>query len=173
MNEQHDERLVVRLNMPQRTVAPVPPRVEPPKAEPPRVQQPKPKKRRWLRWLLLVLILFLFGIAAFLFFVRAPSSTASVPDTASDAAAAPVPDTQTLQIPELIEKIGRHIVLPEGEVPTVAAVTDPAQLAGQAFFEKAKEGDIVLLYTLARKAYLYDPREDKLVEVAPITTDPQ
>lgn len=68
----------------------------------------------------------------------------------------------------LVTKVGRLIALPEGEDPTVATVTDPARLAGQPFFAKAKTGDKVLVYTVAKKAYLYDPAADKLLEVAPL-----
>jgi len=66
--------------------------------------------------------------------------------------------------------VGRIIVLPNDEEPTVATVTDPEKLRDQVFFANAKAGDKVLIYTKARKAYLYDPIAGKLVEVAPITT---
>lgn len=64
--------------------------------------------------------------------------------------------------------MGRHIVLPEGETPTVGTVTDPEKLKDQAFFEKAKIGYRVIIYTNAKKAILYDPDSDKIVEVAPL-----
>lgn len=69
---------------------------------------------------------------------------------------------------ELVRKVGKFILLPEGETPTVATVTDPEKLADQPFFAKAKEGDKVLLYPVAKKAYLYDPVANRLLEVAPI-----
>ena len=74
-------------------------------------------------------------------------------------------EEQTLSI---IERVGKHIVLPEGEEPTIATVSDPSKLAEQTFFANAKVGDVVLIYATARKAYLYDPTIDKLLEVAPI-----
>jgi hypothetical protein len=69
---------------------------------------------------------------------------------------------------ELVEKVSELILLPQGELPTVATVSDPSKLEGQAFFLKAKVGDKVLLYSAARKAYLYDPEAHKVLEVAPI-----
>ena len=76
-------------------------------------------------------------------------------------------------IADTIAAVSRLIVLPEGEEPTIATVTDPEKLKDQPFFARAKPGDKVLLYTQAKKAYLYDPVADKLLEVAPITTELQ
>lgn len=74
---------------------------------------------------------------------------------------------------DVVAKVSRLIELPQGEAPTVAAVTDPTKLNNQAFFSHAKVGDQVLVYTKARKAILYDPQADKIIEVAPIAVDPQ
>lgn len=68
----------------------------------------------------------------------------------------------------LVEKVGRLIVLPQGEEPTVATVSDPEKLRNQPFFANAKAGYKVLIYTNAKKAILYDPILNKIVEVAPL-----
>lgn len=68
----------------------------------------------------------------------------------------------------LVSKVGKLIVLPEGENPTIATVNDPEVLKNQPFFTNAKKGDKVLIYTNARKAILYSPENNKIVEVAPI-----
>ena len=68
----------------------------------------------------------------------------------------------------VVERVGKLIVLPEGEQPTVATVTDPERLRDQPFFAKAKRGDKVLIYTNAKKAILYDPVGNKIVEAAPL-----
>ncbi len=70
---------------------------------------------------------------------------------------------------KLMAKISRHIVLPEGETPTMATVTDPEKLKNQPFFAKAKTGNKLLIYANAKKALLYDVENDKIVEVAPIS----
>jgi len=72
------------------------------------------------------------------------------------------------QTNEIIAKVGKLIVLPEDERPTLATVTDPAALKEQPFFAKAEVGDKVLIYTNARKAILYSERDNKIKEVAPI-----
>lgn len=68
----------------------------------------------------------------------------------------------------LVAKVGALIVLPADEKPTVATVQDPEKLKEQAFFANAKTGDKVLIYTTAKKAILYSPTENKIVEVAPV-----
>ena len=68
----------------------------------------------------------------------------------------------------LVAQIAKLIVLPEGETPTLATVSDPEKLKDQPFFAKAQKGDKVLIYTNAKKAILYNPENNKIVEVAPI-----
>lgn len=68
----------------------------------------------------------------------------------------------------LVEKVGKLIILPEGEEPTVATVSDPEKLKNQQFFANAKAGYKVLIYTNSKKAILYDPALNKIVEVAPL-----
>ncbi len=72
------------------------------------------------------------------------------------------------EVQGLVERVGRLIILPEGEEPTIATVSDPQKLQGQSFFANAKVGDKVLIYTNAKKAILYDPVEDRIIEVAPV-----
>ena len=70
---------------------------------------------------------------------------------------------------DLITKVSKLIVLPAGETPTVATVTDPEKLKKeQPFFANASVGDKVLIYTGARKAYMYNPTTNKIIEVAPV-----
>ena len=69
---------------------------------------------------------------------------------------------------DLAAEVGRFILLPKGEIPTVATVSDPEKLKDKPFFAKAKVGDKVLLYPVAKKAFLYDPVVKKVLEVAPI-----
>lgn len=71
---------------------------------------------------------------------------------------------------EIIKKIGTHIVLPSNEEPTLATVSDPEQLKKYPFFVNAQKGDKVLIYSINKKAILYRPDGDKIVEIAPIIT---
>jgi hypothetical protein len=68
----------------------------------------------------------------------------------------------------LIGRVSKIIELPQGEQPTIATVTDPDKLRTQSFFARAKRGDKVLIFTNSRKAILYDPVANKIVEAAPI-----
>jgi cell division protein FtsB len=69
---------------------------------------------------------------------------------------------------ELEKLVGALVDLPSGETPTVATVSDSAKLKEQAFFELAQNGDKVLIYSKAKKAYLYRPSTNKMVNIAPV-----
>lgn len=73
------------------------------------------------------------------------------------------------EIRALVHTLSRIIELP-AEEPTLATVTDPSKLADQPFFKTAQAGDKVLIFTTARKAILYRPGTDKIIDVAPIQT---
>jgi hypothetical protein len=68
----------------------------------------------------------------------------------------------------LVAEISKFIDLPQGEEPTVATVTDIEKLKDEPFFDRAKNGDKVLIYTNAKKAILYDPSLKKIINVAPV-----
>ncbi len=68
----------------------------------------------------------------------------------------------------LIKKIGQLIDLP-AEEPTLATVSNVEKLRNQLFFKKAENGDKVLIFTNAKKAILYRPSANKIIEVAPIS----
>lgn len=72
------------------------------------------------------------------------------------------------EVKRLVVEVGKLIDLPQGEDPTVATVTDVDKLSDQPFFAKAKNGDKVLIYAIAKKAILYDPNTKKILDVAPV-----
>ncbi len=71
---------------------------------------------------------------------------------------------------DFVAEVGKNISLPEEE-PIVAEVTDLESLTGQVFFEKAAEGDKVLIYVDAKKVILYRPAEKRVVEVGTINVE--
>ena len=70
---------------------------------------------------------------------------------------------------EMLAKVSKLMELPRGEQATIAVVSDLKPLKNQQFFRRARVGDIVLMYKNSLRAILYDPEENKIVEVAPIT----
>jgi hypothetical protein len=72
------------------------------------------------------------------------------------------------QTKELVGLVGKLMVLPTDEQPTIATVTDAGKLKDQAFFKNAKNGDKVLIYVKARKAILYRQSSNMIVDVAPV-----
>lgn len=68
----------------------------------------------------------------------------------------------------LIAKVGALVLLPASEDPTVATITDKEKLKEQPFFARAENGDKVLIFTQAKKAYLYSPKLNKVLEIAPV-----
>ncbi len=75
----------------------------------------------------------------------------------------------------LLEEIGKLIVLPTDETPTIGTISDPAVLRDQPFFKNAKKGDRLIIYSKSNKAILFDPIAHKIIEVAPLslTGDPK
>ena len=73
----------------------------------------------------------------------------------------------------LVGVLGALMELPQGETPTVATISDKEKLKGQAFFDKAENGDILFAYTNSMKAILYRPSTNKIINVAPITINQQ
>jgi hypothetical protein len=72
------------------------------------------------------------------------------------------------EIADLSQEIGQFMILPEGETPTLATVTDREKLAEQPFFQKAENGDKVLIYSQTGRAILYRPSQKKIVDVTTV-----
>lgn len=85
---------------------------------------------------------------------------------AAQAASAKKDDAATSA--RIIKKVGDLYDVPVGEEPTVAAIQDRSKLDGQEFFNKAQNGDYLLVYTKAKLALLYREATDKLINVGPI-----
>lgn len=78
------------------------------------------------------------------------------------------PQVAQEEVKKLVSEVSKLIDLPTGEDPTVATITDITKLKDQPFFQKAKNGDKVLIYTKEKKAILYDPNMKKVLDAAPL-----
>lgn len=90
-------------------------------------------------------------------YLHARKSSSDVQKTAQDEAQ------------KLVAAVGKLMVLPSQEQPIIATVADPAKLSNQPFFAHALKGDKVLIYNIARKAILFRPETNLIIEVAPLS----
>ena len=119
----------------------------------------KSRTRRYVRHYLpalLVVLVIILGASSFYFYKKSKTDST----VASQE-----------EVKSLVTKVSRLLIVPTDETPTVATVSDPDALKNQSFFVDAKKGDKVLIYSNAKKAVLYDPVADKIVNVAPLNTD--
>jgi hypothetical protein len=70
------------------------------------------------------------------------------------------------EVQTLLEKVKKHILLPDGE-PVVATIQDAAALASQqAFYVNSQNDDKLIIYK--DKAIIYSPARDLIVNVGPV-----
>lgn len=73
------------------------------------------------------------------------------------------------EVKDLVARVGKLVDLPSDELPTVATVSDTSKLESQPFFAKAKIGNKVLIFPMAKVAVLYDPVLNKIVNMTTIS----
>lgn len=71
--------------------------------------------------------------------------------------------------------VGKLMTLPKDEKPTIATIADKKKIdvKQQPFFTNAANGDKVLLYVKAKKAILYRPSNNKIIEVGTLNVQQQ
>ena len=71
------------------------------------------------------------------------------------------------EIQALTEKMSKLIALPEGETPMLFPF-DKDKYKDQSIFSKTEDGDKILIYSNAKKAYIYRPSKNVIVDVIPV-----
>lgn len=105
-------------------------------------------------------VLALLGIGSSVYFYREYKASEKQVSNPQD-----VIQTETL---ELMKKVGKLMIIPQ-EVPQVMTVADVETLKKtQVFFQDALSGDLVLVFPNAKKAVLYRPTANVIVNVAPV-----
>jgi len=74
------------------------------------------------------------------------------------------------EVQSLLKTVGKLVDLPSEEQPTVATVTDREKLQDQPFFNRSQNGDKVLIFTNAKRAVLYRPSINKIVDITSLNT---
>ena len=143
------------------------------------VQKNVSKKIDWTDKKSVIAVLLAIGlilVAAYFIFDFRTNKPASAPNVAVNQPADATPQTRgnsaQLQvtsatdpaIAELVQTVFKHIFLPSGNVQVATVVkADDLRQANPVFYQFAKEGDKVLIYS--DRAILYDPVADKVLDV--------
>lgn len=70
------------------------------------------------------------------------------------------------QIEAILSEMRKLIVIPTGEDPAIATIVDIEQLKSSPFYKDAQNGDRVVLFNNAKKAYIYRPESKIIVNYA-------
>ena len=74
------------------------------------------------------------------------------------------------QIPTYTTKEGDKDVTKE-DTPQIATITDITKMKGQAFFDKAQNGDYIVVFPNTRIALIYREKTDQIINSGPVTVD--
>jgi len=130
---------------------------------------PKTSKRRWPKFLLgsvviaLVIALQVMGVLYFQARQQLKElSTAQGQQKLSEN-----------EVAKVVEQLGKLTILPD-ETPIVATIIDANFLATQsAFYVGAKNGDKLVVFPKAMKAFILNPEKNLLVNAGPVLTNSQ
>jgi len=130
------------------------------------IRKPIPK------WLILAVIIVIFLIAGFAWVYHSYSQAAKRAQNYTNSVLDKQKTDAQNELQIMIDKIGKHILLPTGETPALATVMNAGTLSkDQPFYKDAQNGDKVLVYFTAKKAFLYDPNRDIIINVGPLILD--
>lgn len=119
--------------------------------------------KKLLAYFLLSLIIILLGTTGYFYYQFHKLSKSPV--------AAQITTQEEAQ--KLATDVGKLMLLPKDEVPTIATVTDIDKLKDQLFFRNATNGNKVIIYPNSKLAIIYDPKANLIVNVGPINFSQQ
>ncbi|HEX3099746.1 MAG TPA: hypothetical protein VHQ41_02115 [Patescibacteria group bacterium] len=131
-------------------------------------QLPASRFPRWLPWLVIAIFILTILVLGGLFWRSQHQLNKLKNGSAQQNQSATQNQDDAKQ---LVQQVGKLIILPTDEDPTIATVSDLNKLKDQPFFTKAQVGDKVLIYSKAKKAILYRPSSNQIIELAPLNTD--
>lgn len=125
------------------------------------------RKNQKIKRLKLTIILLVFAllsaVAASAFTYKEYRTVAKENERLSNPDESAKAETERIQ-----RQVSQLIDVPKDETPIIATVTDKSKLAGQSFYSKAENGDKALFYQKAKRAVLYRPSSNKIIETAPL-----
>lgn len=77
------------------------------------------------------------------------------------------------ELNRITKAVGQLITLPKDETPTLATIKDQDKLKDQSFFASSKNGDVILIYTNSKKAIIFREKDNRIINVGPISIDQQ
>lgn len=127
-----------------------------------------PKKSNSLGLIIVFLIVLLpLSIFVFYFLQKNNPTTEDYPISPTEILITPS-STGNDELDNILLEVGKLMVLPNDEIPTLATVSNPEKLRDQEFFNSANLGDKVIIYTKNEKIILYRPSEKRIIEVSHI-----
>lgn len=132
-----------------------------------RTSTKKTKTRKgWKIFTRVIVVVLIIGLAGFgAYFYKQYNDIKNNPVSAEEA--------KTKENQRIIDAVGKLYNLPKDEQPTIFFVSDKDKLSDeykkQEFFQKAENGDYVLIYEKGKLAILYRPSSNQLVDVRPYT----
>lgn len=115
--------------------------------------QPVRARKRRHRFTLLLILAVLIALGIFAY------SALQYLSIQEDAEARKVQEAEKVAV-----VVGKLIALPEGETPLLITVDDATIYRNEPIFARVKEGDQILVYTVAGKIVIYRPEKNIIVD---------
>lgn len=132
------------------------------------IKKPKRTIINWWKFgrkLLTVLPLLIALGASFFFYVQWQLAQDKIETVPSEQ----VKDVTPEEIDEIVKALEKIVLLPTGETPKLSTITNKDELTdNQEFFKDVENGDKIIVYQQAKKAFLYRPSTKKIINLSPI-----